>query len=791
MLKYLNLFLLFVIGFTGIDGQAAQPIRTAIWSHSGELLLTLGETAQVWDRAGNRQTELIYEPGILLDAIWKADDSQIITLAQDDTAHVWEVGTGERLMTLRHDNTSDTPGPVLGAAWNQTQDFILTWTEHDPAARIWDATTGALVHALSHENPPILGAAWSQDGHEVLTWAATGSASLWHVTGHLARQVAHFPALGGTHTGGVVWSPDERQIIVWAKSPPFCKGCASFSEIHIWDIKTETLVHSLTHEYPIQTALWHPDGHRILAIPFDQPPRLWDSQTGVELVRMVDTVHSVSWLDDGRLAALFLRDGSLQMWDMNRIEIVWQRQFAAPLLGVDWAEPLAAAYSDKTITILNQAGEDLIHFEPDRPISQAILNRDGTQVTAWQFDESGAITWQIPRILPAAGGIQRAHWNPDGTQVALWARKDRIQIWDVATGQQSLELPYDISPISDGRWNHNGTQLLTWSWDNTTRIWNTITGQEQMQFYHDYRINETDTPIQVYGAVWNEAESQVLTWTSFSNSAASVWDAATGIRIFLLPHGRDNAVLGASWNRHETQILTWGTDGTARIWDALTGEPLHELIIQDALIYDAQWNADESAILMRVNVASFCFGDDCAAFHKLYIWDATTGEPIRTFDHDGLVQNAFWLDNRHVLSLPEDREQVYIWAVQTSVLKFRLGEGPISAIALSPDSIHLLTHRANDGLIQIWNVHTGHEVIHLEDMPAFHEVRWHPNGQLIATYHHAGDRGYVIDLRTGDIVQIIQHNDSISGMAWSPGGTHLLSWSSLGDSARIWNINVP
>ena len=713
---------------------AQENLQNVIWSHSGDRLISIGKTAQVWS-GDQLDFELAHTPGFPVGASWKSDDSQIMTFAQDNMARLWDAQTGALLMALQHEN----PSTIMGAHWNRDNSLILTWDE--VAARVWDANTGALIHELYHEDQPMLGATWNAAGNQALTWTADGSISLWQIDIHQVETIAHFPALGGTQIGGVAWSPDEQHMMVWADSAPTCTTCPIFAEIHIWDVESQRLVHSLTHEQPLKMAVWHPDSQRILAIPVKQPPRLWDSHNGVELFRMTDAAIDVTWLANGRMASLLLENGSLQVWDMNRIELVWQRQFDTPLRGIDWASDLGAAYTENTVYLLNQAGDTLLTYATDRPVSQAQFNTDHTQLATWSFDEAEIKLWQVPHILEAPDGVRRAHWSPDGAQVALWSgnpgQEDSVQIWDVKNGVLETELSYAISAVSDGRWNHDGTQFLTWSWDNTARTWDTITGHELAQFHHRHRT-PSDIPIQVYGAIWNRAESHVLTWASHSNSAAAVWDATNGNRVYLLPHGRENAVLGASWNQDETQILTWGTNGTARLWNALTGQLIHEFRVEGALVYDAQWNRDESAILTRVNTASFCFDQECEPYHRLYVWNTTTGDLIRTFDHSGLVEAAFWLDNRHVLSQPQDKSPVYIWDMRTSAVKFRLGEAPINAVALSPIT-PFCSRSVDGGLIQVWN--------HREDegAPVFSEIRWHPDGQLVAVYHHYSDEAQIID----------------------------------------------
>ena len=85
-------------------------------------------------------------------------------------------------------------------------------------------------------------------------------------------------------------------------------------------------------------------------------------------------------------------------------------------------------------------------------------------------------------------------------------------------------------------------------------------------------------------------------------------------------------VTSAAFSPDGTRIVTASADGTARLWDARTGEPIGKTLRQDGPVRAATFDATGE----RVVTAS----DDKTA----RIWDARTGEPIgKTLHHDGPV----------------------------------------------------------------------------------------------------------------------------------------------------------
>lgn len=66
--------------------------------------------------------------------------------------------------------------------------------------------------------------------------------------------------------------------------------------------------------------------------------------------------------------------------------------------------------------------------------------------------------------------------------------------------------------------------------------------------------------------------------------------------VFTFSH--EDTVDGAQWNQNESQLLTWSDDGTAKVWDATTGELLQRLEGDGTSITTARWNRDASQIVL-------------------------------------------------------------------------------------------------------------------------------------------------------------------------------------------------
>ena len=197
--------------------------------------------------------------------------------------------------------------------------------------------------------------------------------------------------------------------------------------------------------------------------------------------------------------------------------------------------------------------------------------------------------------------------------------------------------------------------------------------------------------------------------------------------------GHSNWVTAVAWSPDGCHILTGSDDGTARIWDATTGDNTLTLTHTDP-VNAVAWSPDGCHIL----TASW---DGTAR-----IWDATTG------------------DNTLILTHTD----------------------PVNAVAWSPDGHHILTG-SYDGAACIWDATTGDNTLTLTTNSVIEAVAWSPDGCHILTA--SGDRTACIwDATTGDNTLTLTFTRTrwVSMVAWSPDGRHILTAS--GDrTARIWD----
>ena len=88
-------------------------------------------------------------PHIQYNAVaYSRDGKRIATAGAGGTAKIWDVGSGQWLLTL-----SGHSGSINGLAYSRPDSKRLATASVDGTARIWDAVTGQDLLTLHHSGP--------------------------------------------------------------------------------------------------------------------------------------------------------------------------------------------------------------------------------------------------------------------------------------------------------------------------------------------------------------------------------------------------------------------------------------------------------------------------------------------------------------------------------------------------------------------------------------------------------------------------------------------------------------
>lgn len=224
-----------------------------------------------------------------------------------------------------------------------------------------------------------------------------------------------------------------------------------------------------------------------------------------------------------------------------------------------------------------------------------------------------------------------------------------------------------------------------------------------------------------------------------------------------------------AWAPDGRRLATASRDGSARVLDARSGQPLLVLPSDGAMVESVAWSPDSAYIATA------------GRERVVRIWDAVSGEPVRllTGPTDIVRQVAWSPDGRYVAASSKDCV-VRVWEAGTGILAQDL-EGhrnDVWGVTWSPDSTRLAS-ASHDQTARVWDLAAGTAAVVLEGHTDFVEgVAWSPDGLSIAT--GSGDHtARIWDAGTGALRLLLRgHTDYVWNLAWSPDSSALASASS-------------
>ena len=280
----------------------------------------------------------------------------------------------------------------------------------------------------------------------------------------------------------------------------------------------------------------------------------------------------------------------------------------------------------------------------------------------------------------------------------------------------------------------------------------------------------------VTAVAWSPDGHHIL--TASNDGTARIWDAITGDNTLTLT--RTSWVSAVAWSPDGTHILTASKDRAARVWDAITGDKtLTFTLTRTSWVSAVAWSPDGHHILTGSM-------DGTAR-----VWDATTGDNTLTFTltRTRWVSAVAWSpDGTHILTASMGRA-ARIWDAITGDNTLTLTHtDPVTAVVWSPDGHHILTV-LGDHTVRVWTI-DGKNSLTLARTGRVDAVAWSHDGELILTVSH-DQHMRAWDSTTGKCLSVLmlQGTAPFSAIAWSPDERRILT-GSIDGTARIWDVTT-
>ena len=590
---------------------------------------------------------------------------------------------------------------------------------------------------------------------------------------HRAVQASRVKLVVPAHEPGapmmVALSPDGSQFV----------SAAADGLVKMWDMETgEQLL-----RFDGFFAAYSPDGKRLAIVLPNRTVKMIDLATGKEipLTGQVDANFAIAFSSDSSRLVTIAGDNTPKIWEVKTgrelVALPGHSDFVSSVVFNSTGTRLLTASDDGTARVWDtDTGEQLLSLS-DHPawVVGAEYSPNGGRVATISGNE--AYIWDSAseeRLLTLAGhqnSVSAVAFSPDGARLATSGLDRKIIIWDVTTGSELFRLSGHAGEVIDVEFSRDGEHLLSSSKDGTVRVWDVGPTRELLTI-----------PAQgSSGQVALNMEGTHLTTTDETGSI-KIWDTHSGSELITLSQS-GTKVSDVSFDRQGTRIFAADEDGNVKVWDSRTGAEL-------AVI------SGHTAALSAIGISTD--GNHLATASHDYsvkLWDISSKKigktPLLTLAHSSSVFSVAFDPKDRILATGGQEGNVILWDIATGdeIRVLRGHADYVTAIAFKPDGTRIATS-SWDGTAKVWDSVTGQELFTLgSHTGAVTSIAFSPDGTRIATASEDGT-AKLWDASTGEeLLTFFEDGSALYDILFSSDGKLLAAGGDSGVHVYVLEID--
>jgi WD40 repeat protein/serine/threonine protein kinase/DNA-binding XRE family transcriptional regulator len=563
----------------------------------------------------------------------------------------------------------------------------------------------------------------------------------------------------------------------------------------------------------IAVASWSPDGTRIAAASSPSPNSviIWDAENGSELLAVnthgslcqetYNLMNDLAWSPSGdRLAVVAQDSGSLDGCGLVVIDsesgetLMTQRSDKSAARSLDWSADesiILSGHEDGSLRMWDaETGAEIRAVDGyDTAVYDARFSPDGRFIASASDDGiiriwDAATSAEEMALTGHAGAVRSVAWSPGGDRLISGGADGLPRVWDVSSGETLMSLPGHTEEVVIVTWSEDGTRLATQGMDAIVKVWDAASGGLLFDI-----PNAAPEPATKRGYVEFSPDGNWILTGSSRVLGPRMWDTSLPApKLFGHTFGQE----WGAWSPDGKFIATSGEDGSARLWDAETGQQLREF--EDGS-YWSDWSPDGSQLVTAHGIAAY----------SLDIWDVATGEKTASLtvpeDEYGAPQflTMDWSPNgSYILAAafrPSRPQPIYVWDAETGELISALEADDVCMLGWprwSPDSSRIaggciFVPPDMNAPARVWDVESGEQLHTFESEYGWtYRTVWSTDGaQLLVTYENGVAQ--IRDAESGDVLLTFSEHQGPVGGEWSPDGSLILSTDYATREVKIWN----
>jgi WD40 repeat protein/tRNA A-37 threonylcarbamoyl transferase component Bud32 len=317
--------------------------------------------------------------------IFSRDGRHLFSASEDRSVRVWDVAGGRALLVMRGHNSA-----VRGLAMSPDERFLAS-ASLDGTVKVWELP-------LTLRASPGEGAAGERVGVKGFDAAAEVTEAFCTIRADAER------------TSSVVFSPDgtrvvtagwDRQLKIW-KLPAVPPSPLMGEGTGVRAAGTTLTAPSLIlngHSAAIYALAFSPDGQRLASGGFDRTVRVWEVNSGQEVLSLKghhESVRIVAFSPDGRYLVSSGDDGTARVWD------------ATPLASEEEVQPKALSLVKRLFAQPLPRDEVIARLRQDTALGDPVRSRALTLATRYP-EEPIALNNTAWPVVARPGGESAAY----------------------------------------------------------------------------------------------------------------------------------------------------------------------------------------------------------------------------------------------------------------------------------------------------------------------------------------------------------------------------------------------